>query len=76
MNTQERSNVPRGVWIALIVVAGATLVAEGFIHHHGYFGVDATFAFYGWYTVVCGVAGVLAARLVGAMLRRRGDYRD
>lgn len=76
MSTDERNSVPRGVWIALITLAGATLVAELFIHHHGYFGVDASFAFYGWYTLVCGVAGVLAARLVGAVLRRREDYRD
>ncbi len=76
MNNGERSTVPLGVWIGLAAVAGLTLVAEFYVHHHASFGVDGEFAFYAWFTVICGVAGVAIARILAAVLRRRGDYRD
>lgn len=76
MSADDRNAVPRGLWLALVVLAGLTVIAEFFIHHHGYFGVDEGFAFYGWYTLVCAVAGVVVARAVGAVLGRGEDYHD
>jgi|AntDeeMinimDraft_5_1070356.scaffolds.fasta_scaffold00063_32 uncharacterized membrane protein len=76
MSADDRNAVPRGLWLGLIALAGLTVIAEFLIHHHGYFGVDEGFAFYGWYTLVCAVTGVFLARAVGAVLGRGEDYHD
>ena len=70
MNAGDRNGVPRRLWGALIALAALTLVAELFVHHHAYFGVDGSYAFYGWYTVGAGVIGVIAARVLAAALGR------
>ena len=76
MSADDRNAVPRGLWLGLIALAGLTVIAEFLIHHHGYFGVDEGFAFYGWYTLVCAVTGVFLARAVGAVLGRGEDDHD
>lgn len=73
MSADDRNAVPRSLWLALITLAGLSVIAEFFIEHHGYFGVDEAFAFYGWYTLVCAIAGVFIARGVGAVLGRGED---
>jgi hypothetical protein len=73
MNATERAAVPRGLWITLAGVAAATLVGEFFVDHHAKFGIDGSFAFYGWYTAVSAGVGVLAARGIAKLLGRRPD---
>jgi len=67
---------PRWLWGALIAAALVLLVAEIFVHHHAAFGVDGSFAFYGWYTIVVGVIGVACARGLAWLLGRRGSDDD
>ena len=74
--SDSRRTVPRGLWLALVALVAATLIGELFVHHHGHFGVDGSFAFYGWYTLLCAPAGILIARLVAAVLGRGEDYHD
>lgn len=71
MTGGSRYPIPRGLWGALIALAALALLAELFVHHHAAFGIDASYAFYGWYTVAVGVAGVLVARALGLLLGRR-----
>lgn len=73
MNGDDRRQVPGRLWLALLGLAAITLVAELFIHHHAYFGLDGSYAFYAWYTVGVGLIGVLAARVVAMVLGRRED---
>lgn len=70
------NGAPRWLWGGLIAAAIVLLAAEVFVHHHAAFGVDGTFAFYGWYTVVVGVIGVACARLLALLLGRRGGDDD
>ena len=76
MSERNANGVPRRLWAVLLVVAAATLVAELFVHHHAAFGLDGTYAFYGWYTVGVGVAGVLVARVLAIVLGRPEEYDD
>lgn len=76
MSADNRNTVPRWLWTALLAVAALTVIGEFFIHHHSKFGLDGSFAFYGWYTVVCAVAGVVVARVIGALLGRPEHYHE
>ncbi len=70
------SGAPRWLWGVLIAAAIVLLVAEAFVHHHAAFGVDGTFGFYAWYTLVVGVIGVACARALAWLLGRRGGDDD
>ena len=76
MNTDARSTVPRGAWLTLLALVAVTLIGELFVHHHGHFGVDGSFAFYGWYTLLVAPVGIVIARLVAAVLGRGEDYHE
>lgn len=46
------------------------------VHHHAGFGADGTFGFHAWYGFLACVAMVAAAKLLGVLLERPGDYYD
>ena len=68
-----QNGVPRRLWAILVAIAALTLLAEFFVHHHAAFGIDGSYAFYGWYTVGVGVIGVMLARLLAMLLGRKED---
>jgi len=76
MKYRNHNGVPAPLWGTLIAIAALTLIAEFFIHHHASFGIDGSYAFYGWYTVGIGVIGVIAARVLAAVLGRPGERDD
>jgi hypothetical protein len=64
----------RKLWVVFGCVLAATVIAEFFVSHEAHFGVDGTFAFNAWYGLLsCGVL-IVAARLLGLLLKRRDTY--
>ena len=61
-----------GVWIA----CGLLLVAELFVHLHGYFEVESYFGFYGFYGFIGCVGLVLGAKALRVILMRPENYYD
>lgn len=66
----------RKLWLALYAVLAITVLAQFGIKVKGYFGVDSWFAFGALYGLGCCVLMVLAAKVLGALLKRPEDYYD
>ncbi|PCK03502.1 MAG: hypothetical protein COA42_20805 [Alteromonadaceae bacterium] len=65
--------------LALILVLA--LVPEFFIHHHAHFEsegihVDASWGFFAWFGFLACAAMVIAAKLLGFLLKRKDSYYD
>lgn len=57
----------------LYVACGFLLAIDFYFHKHVYFGFEEWTAFYAWYSFLCGMAVVLAARFIIRPLVRRGE---
>jgi hypothetical protein len=68
-------NIKILIWLSLAVLA-ATVLADFFYEGHPHFGVDGWFGFYAWYGFLTCVVMVLAAKLLGFVLKRPDDYYD
>lgn len=69
------------LWKIQIGILVLLLIPEFFIHHHGYFAelgihLDSSFGFYAWSGFLAIVGFVVLARIVGAVLQRKGSYYD
>lgn len=69
------------LWAIQIVVLILVLIPELFVHHHAHFAeagihVDASFGFYAWYGFAACAAMVVAAKLLGLILKRKDTYYD
>lgn len=69
----------RTLWIVLAVVLVLAIIPEFFIHHHAHFEkqgihVDASWSFFGWYGFVTCAAMVVAAKVLGFVLKRKDTY--
>ncbi len=58
-----------------------TLVPEFFIHHHAHFpdqgvSADTSFGFFSWYGFLACTGMVIAAKILGVMLKRKDTYYD
>lgn len=71
-----RPETIRRLWIVFIAILAITALADFFVEHHGYFGVDGTFGFGAWYGFVSCVVLVVFSKALGALLKRRDDYYD
>ena len=58
------------------VILVVTVMADMFIHHHAWFGLDGTFGFGAWFGFVSCIAMVVFAKALGAALKRRDTYYD
>lgn len=58
------------VWIACLLL----LLAEPFVHKHGYFDAEGWFGFHGWFGFVACVGLVLAAKGLRRLLKRPENY--
>lgn len=68
-------------WIILAIPLALLLIAEFFVHHHPYFEaqgihLDATFAFYGWFSLLSALVLVVLAKVLGIFLKRKDSYYD
>jgi len=67
-------NIDRLRW-ALYGICALLLVVDLFYHKHGYFGFEQWAGFYAWYSLLCGIAVVAAARyLLRPLLKRDEGY--
>lgn len=64
------------LWMIFAVILVVTVMADMFIHHHAWFGLDGTFGFGAWFGFVSCVAMVVFAKALGAVLKRRDTYYD
>jgi hypothetical protein len=71
----RRSTIIR-LWIAFAIALAAVVLADRFVEHHPYFGLDGTFGFGAWFGFVSCVALILIARGLGALLKRPDNYYD
>ena len=66
----------RKLWIGGGVALAALVTVEVGIPAHGNFGLDGTFAFNAWYGFAVCVAMIVAAKGLGAVLKRGDTYYD
>lgn len=71
-----RRTTIRKLWWIFGAILAATVVAQFFIHVHGYFGVDEWPGFNALYGFLTCVAMVVFAKLLGIWLKRPDDYYD
>jgi hypothetical protein len=69
-----RDDTIRRLWIVFALVLAATVLADLFVEHHAYFGLDGTFGFGAWFGFVSCVALIVFARALGALLKRPDTY--
>ena len=72
----ERPRTIRLLWIVFVAILALTVIAQLFVHPHGYFGLDGTFGFNAWYGLLSCVAMILAAKALGIFLKRPDSYYD
>jgi hypothetical protein len=71
-----RPGTIRLLWMIFAVILVVTVMADMFIHHHAWFGLDGTFGFGAWFGFVSCIAMVVFAKALGAVLKRRDTYYD
>jgi hypothetical protein len=71
-----RPETIRKLWIGGILALAALVASEAGVKMYGYFGLDGTFAFNAWYGFAVCVAMVVAAKGLGAFLKREDAYYD
>jgi hypothetical protein len=69
-----RESTIRKLWIAFALVLAATVLADLFVEHHAYFGLDGTIGFAAWFGFVGCVVLIVGARALGVLLKRPDDY--
>ncbi|MCR9260735.1 MAG: hypothetical protein NXH95_13485 [Pseudomonadaceae bacterium] len=71
-----RQTTIRKLWIIFSIILALTVVGQFFIKIKGYFGIDGWFGFGAVYGLLACVLMVVAAKVLGALLKRREDYYD
>ncbi len=69
------------LWGFQIVILVLVLVPEFFVHHHAHFEskgifIDASWGFFAWYGFATCAAMVIAAKILGVLLKRKDTYYD
>jgi hypothetical protein len=64
------------LWIAFIALLALTVLAQLALPVEGHFGADGSLAFNAWYGFGACAAMIVAAKLLGALLKRRDTYYD
>ena len=66
----------RILWRVFIAILALTVIAELFVAHHPYFGIDGYFGFNAWFGFLACAALILFAKGLGVFLKRPDDYYD
>ena len=69
-----RPKTIRLLWWIFGTILALTVIAQAFIHVHGYFAVDGWFGFYALFGFLTCVGMVVVAKLLGVVLKRPDDY--
>ena len=64
----------RKLWIALILVLAACVLAQFAFPVESHFGIDGSFGFGAWFGFFACVAMIVFAKLLGVLLKRDDDY--
>ncbi len=71
-----RPKTIRMLWWVFAVILAITVVLQFFIPIKGYFGIDGWFGFGAGFGLISCIAMVLAAKLLGVVLKKPQDYYD
>ena len=71
-----RASTIRLLWIGSVLVLATLVLLDLVVRHHPHFGMDGTFGFGAWYGFAACVAFVLAAKVLGFILKRPDTYYD
>ncbi len=79
MNSPQTSTENAGrpglwVWIFLLCVAGASVLAGLLVHGHPHFEIDAVIGFPAWFSFLTCLAVVAIVKLLSLVLRRPDTY--
>lgn len=66
----------RLLWIIFGLMLAGTVVAEFFVKHKPYFGLDGEFGFSIWFGLIASAVIALGAKVLGALLKRPDTYYD
>lgn len=69
------SNI-RKLWLILYISLILSVVAELFIEHKPHFDLDGSFAFSAWFGFISCLLMVIAAKLLGFIIKRKETYYD
>jgi hypothetical protein len=69
-----RPETIRKLWIGGFVILAITVIAEFFIELHPHFTIEGSFGFNAWFGLATCVAMVVAAKVLGVMLKRADTY--
>lgn len=62
------------VWILLINLLGATIVAEFITGVHAVYSLEGQVIFHGWYGAIICIAVIVIAKFLGFFLKRQESY--
>lgn len=71
-----RPGTIRAIKAGFGAVLALTVAGDLVVHHHVAFGIEGTFGFNAWYGFLTCVGMVVAAKLLGGLLKRPDDYYD
>lgn len=71
-----RPETIRKIWILGFAVLALTVLADFFVEHHPYFGLDGTIGFGAWYGFVACVVLVFFSKALGLLLKQKDTYYD
>ena len=69
-----RPSTIRRLWAAFLITLALTLVADLFLPHESYVGIEGSFGFGAWFGFLSCVVLVLGSRALGKLLKRPDDY--
>lgn len=64
----------RLIWIVSLVVLALLVLADLFVEHHPYFGIDGTIGFGAWFGFVSCVVLVFFSKGLGLFLKRKDTH--
>jgi hypothetical protein len=71
-----RDSTIRKLWIVFVAILAATVLADLFVVHHPYFGLEGTFGFGAWFGFASCVAMIVFAKGLGIVLKRPDTHYD